>query len=136
MTRINVIPVQELHGTHLVAEYKEIVRVFALARNCQYELHKKKIPNEYTLGSGHVLFFYDKLKYITNRYDLLCTEMLARGYTCNRVPKHELEQKIDRSLFWSYKPTDIAIKLNRDRINLRLAESKAKKLLKEKQKQK
>ena len=44
MTRINVVPVQELQREHLVAEYKEIVRVFALARAAQYELHKKKIP--------------------------------------------------------------------------------------------
>lgn len=131
MTRINVVHPSELTGKHLVAEAHEIVRVFALARKSQHELHKKKIPNEYTLGTGHCLFFYDKLKYITERYDALCNEMINRGYTCNRVPKHELEQGIDRSLFWDYKPTDAAIKLNRDRINLRLAESKAKKLKKE-----
>lgn len=134
MTRINIVDVKELHQSHLVSEYREIVRVFALARKSQHELHKKKIPNEYTLGTGHVLHFIDKLKYITERYDALCNEMTNRGYTCNRVPKHELEQGIDRSLFWDYKPTDIAIKLNRDRISLRLAESSARKQLKKESK--
>ena len=76
----------------------------------------------------------DKLQYITERYDALCNEMISRGYTCNRVDKQELEQGIDRSLFFNYSPTDAAIKLNRDRINLRLAESEAKKLLKKEQK--
>jgi len=132
MTRINVVPVQELQREHLVAEYKEIVRVFALARSAQYELHKKKIPNEYTLGTGHVLYFYDKLKYITERYNSLCTEMTTRGYVCNRVEQSELELGIDRSLFWDYKVTDAALALNRARISQRLAESAAKKQLKEK----
>ena len=130
MTRINVVPVQELQRQHLIAEYKEIVRVFALARASQHELHKKKIPNEYTLGTGHVLYFYDKLKYITERYNSLCTEMKSRGYVCNRVEQAELEQGIDRSLFWDYKVTDAALSLNRARINERLTDSAAKKQLK------
>jgi deoxyribonuclease (pyrimidine dimer) len=130
MTRINVVPVEELHYSHLVSEYREIVRVFALARKCQYELHKKKIPNEYTLGAGHVLHFIDKLKYISERYDSLCNEMKNRGYNCNRIAKTDLEQGIDRSLFWDYKPTEVAMQINRDRINLRLIEAEAKKQLK------
>lgn len=31
MTRINCVPVEELSGPHLVAEYRELPRVFALA---------------------------------------------------------------------------------------------------------
>ena len=132
MTRVNVVPVQELHRTHLVAEYREVVRIFALARKAQYEIHKKKIPNEYVLGTNHCLFFIDKLKYITERYNSLCTEMVHRGYVCNRVDQVELERGIDRSLFWDYKVTDAALALNRARISERLNDSAAKKLLKEK----
>lgn len=132
MTRINVVPPSELTGKHLVAETREIVRVFALTRKSQHELHKKKIPNEYTLGTGHVTYFYDKLKYITERYNSLCTEMSNRGYVCNRVEQSELERGIDRSLFWGYAPTDSALALNRARISERLNDSAAKKLLKEK----
>ena len=132
MTRVNVIPVQELNQQMLCGEYREIVRVFALARKSQHELHKKKIPHEYVLGTNHVLFFYDKLKYITERYNSICTEMVHRGYVCNRVEQSELERGIDRSLFWGYKVTDAALALNRARISERLTDSAMKKLLKEK----
>lgn len=120
MTRINLVEPSELHQKHLVAEYREIVRVFDLSRKSQHELHKKKIPSTYTLGTGHVLFFYDKLKFISNRYDSLCQEMLNRGFTCNRIQKQELEQGINKSLFWDYKPTPEAIAVNRARILDRL----------------
>lgn len=57
MTRVNCIPVQELTVKHLVAEYREIPRLFKLARILK--------PNEfvplYTLGAGHCKLFYDKL---------------------------------------------------------------------------
>ena len=132
MTRINVVQPSELAGKHLVAEFHEVTRIFGLARKAQYEIHKKKIPNEYTLGTGHCLFFVDKLKYITERYNSLCTEMTARGYVCKRVEQSELERGIDRSLFWGYVPTDAALALNRARISERLADSAMKKLLKEK----
>lgn len=123
MTRVNVIPVSELSQRHLIAEKHEIVRVFALARNAQNELHKRKIPSEYTLGTGHVTFFFPRLKYISDRYDALCTEMTARGYTCNRIPKEELHQGIRPGLFQDYVPTDHAIKINRERIDLRTKEA-------------
>ena len=126
MTRINVVPVQELNQQMLCGEYREIVRVFDIARKAQYEIHKKKIPTEYTLGTGHVMHFVDKLKYITERYNSLCTEMVHGGYVCNRVEQSELERGIDRSLFWDYKVTDAALQLNRARISERLEDSKHK----------
>jgi deoxyribonuclease (pyrimidine dimer) len=116
MTRINLVHPSELHTKHLVAEYREIVRVFALARNCQYEIHKVKIPNEYTLGTGHVKFFYSRLKFITERYDSLCDEMANRKFIFSRIPKDELHKGIERSMFFDYLPTEAALKMNRDRI--------------------
>lgn len=116
MTRINLVDPSELHRSHLVSEYREIVRVFALARKNQYEMHKKKLPENYTLGTGHTAFFWDKLKFISDRYDSLCAEMLKRGYTCNRVPKEELHKGINANMFWDYKPTEEALEINRQRI--------------------
>ena len=123
MTRINLIDPSELHRSHLVSEYREIVRVFALARKNQWQMHKKKIPSEYTLGTGHVTFFMSKLKFISDRYDALCSEMLKRGYICNRIPKEELHQGIDKNMFWDYKPTKEALELNRQRIRDRMPKS-------------
>ena len=116
MTRINVVPPSELATPFLVAEYREIVRVFALARNCQYQIHKVKQPEAYTLGTGHVKFFYTRLQFITERYDSLCQEMLNRNFKCNRVPKEDLHQGIERNMFFSYEPTEEAIRINRARI--------------------
>lgn len=111
-----------------MAEYREIVRVFGLARDCQNSLHKKKIPNEFVLGTGHVTFFYPRLGYITKRYDSLCEEMIKRGYTCNRVPREELHQDIRAGLFQDYTPTQTAIELNRERIAQNNVKSELKKL--------
>jgi len=116
MTRINLVHPSELHRKHLVAEFRELPRVFSLARKAQYDMHKRSQPNEYTLGKGHVIFWYTRLQYLSDRYDQLCLEMQTRGYTCNRVPKQELEQGIDRSMFFGYNPTEKALAENRQRI--------------------
>ena len=128
MTRINLVHPSELHTKHLVAEYREIVRVFSLARNCQDQIHKVKIPNEYTLGTGHVKFFYTRLGFISDRYDSLCAEMTSRKFNFTRVPKEDLHSGIDKSMFYGYKPTEEAIKLNRDRIADRMPVSLTKEI--------
>ena len=87
MTRINVVPVEELHYSHLVAEYRELPRVFTLARNAQRDIlgGRKKLPTEWTLGTGHVMFYFDKLKYCSNRYEQLVKEMQNRNYNPNPI---------------------------------------------------
>lgn len=116
MTRINLVHPSELSDKHLIAEKHEIVRVFGLARKNQYQMHKKKQPAEYTLGMGHCMFFYDKLQFISDRYDSLCDEMRSRNFTCNRIPKEDLHAGIGKHMFWGYNPTEKAIAINRQRI--------------------
>ena len=66
MTRINIIPVEDLTDQHLMAEYREIFMIGpALQKSLQSESwNSNKIPNKFTLGKGHVMFFYDKGKYL------------------------------------------------------------------------
>lgn len=116
MTRINLIPPEELHYKHLVAEYREVTRVPTLARKAQREMHKKNIPSQYVLGTGHVLFFYPRLAFIADRYESLCDEMRRRGYVCNQIPRSELLKDIDSRLVQAYNPTSAAIELNQARI--------------------
>jgi deoxyribonuclease (pyrimidine dimer) len=116
MTRINLVDPSELSSKHLLAEKHEIVRIFGLARKAQYNMHRVKQPPAYTLGTGHCLFFYDKLHFISDRYDSLCAEMLKRNFKCNRVPKEDLHQGIERNMFWGYVPTEEALRINRERI--------------------
>ncbi len=116
MTRINVVPPSELTRQHLIAEYREITRVFGLSRRAT----SPTIPQSYTLGKGHVTFFYDKLAYILDRYHALVDEMRSRGYNANPVHDDDLTQGIDTAMFGGYEPTDEAIAINRHRIAERL----------------
>lgn len=121
MTRINVVPVEELIRLHLQGEMKEITRVFGLARKAQFDIikGKRKLPLEYTLGTGHVLFFYNKLKFIADRYEALVAEMQRRGFKPNPISRKELLDKIDVSLHNDYVPTQEALAINRDRLRTR-----------------
>ena len=116
MTRINVIPVQELHQKHLVAEYRELPRVFKLARD------GANIPDQYVLGAGHVTFFYDKLAFLYKRQCELVQEMLDRGYNPTLDPQELYDKwRDEKSVLWNdYEPTIDAMQINRERIEERL----------------
>ena len=112
MTRINCVPASELSRQHLIAEYRELPRVFSLARVCH------DAPAEYTLGKGHVKFFYNKLLYLANRQRELVAEMRRRGYYPQFDPQqlHAHWYAIKPELFGDWAPTAKALQINRDRI--------------------
>ncbi|WP_298017781.1 pyrimidine dimer DNA glycosylase/endonuclease V [uncultured Castellaniella sp.] len=119
MTRINCIPVQELSGPHLVAEYRELPRVFALAQKAALR-GKPSQPEQYVLGKGHMLFFYTRLAYLARRHAELIGEMKRRGYK----PSFEGIQRKDFPAipddYWGeWTPTPEAMALNRARIEAR-----------------
>jgi hypothetical protein len=79
MTRINAhIPPSELCDSHLLAEHREITRVPNTIRSGRAVI--KDIPRKFTLGQGHVKFFYNKIGYIKDRYEQLYDECIARGF--------------------------------------------------------
>jgi hypothetical protein len=80
MTRINVgIDPKELPDKLLLAEHREITRIPNMVLSGRADL-SKLIPLEFTLGKGHVRFFYNKLIYLRDRYYLLYEECLRRGF--------------------------------------------------------
>lgn len=124
MTRINCIPVEELTREHLVAEYRELPRVFGLARAFR---KGEKIPEHYTLGFGHVKFFYTRLGWCANRHTQLVQEMKRRGYNPT-IPEDEMWHHSERAggrvpheLFGMWEPDEDAMELNRQRIRERLS---------------
>lgn len=123
MTRVNVIPVEELVREHLQGEYKEITRIFTLAKKAQFAYLRGKypIPSAYTMGEGHMKFFVPRLKYIADRYKSLVAEMRRRGYHPNPIPREQLLDGIDPKLYNDYIPTEEAMRINRARIAERLA---------------
>ena len=124
MTRINIIPPQELTDQHLIAEYREITMVpGSLNRTLKSKTgyHKDKVNKTFTLNKGHVYFFYNKGKYLDNRYSELILEMKDRGFKPNpnrKFPKHIFPEY----LYNDWKPTNIDQDIVRKRIALRISE--------------
>ena len=117
MTRINLVNPEKLSRQHLIAEYRELPRIFNLVRK---KIDKGsgpsecKIPKEYKLGAGHVTFFYDKLEFLRDRQCSLIKNMKERGYS----PSFTDPDISDIGSEWKgcYTPTEDALSINRARI--------------------
>lgn len=121
MTRINVVPVSELTDKHLLAEYRELPRVYKAAVKYYEKGEPYPIPSEYRLGEGHVKFFYDKLQYINLRHNELIGEMNSRGFKTTFTGEYPEECSVLPDMFFKhYEPTDNALEINRKRISDRI----------------
>jgi deoxyribonuclease (pyrimidine dimer) len=115
MTRINSnVDPKQLMDQHLMAEYRELPMVLAsLRRSLKTQSERevlKKIPPKFTLNKGHVLFFYNKLTFLRNRYDRLVNELHNRGYNLDQGRVLDLNG-IPSTFFndWSATPADNAV---------------------------
>ena len=98
----------------------------ALARSLKTQSREKifkKIPKEFTLNTGHVMFFYDKGAYLRKRYDQLTEELIARGYNINRDAKFDPDD-VMFSPDWNrdYTPDERAFEIIRERIAEKIAQ--------------
>jgi len=121
MTRINCgISPRDLTTKHLIAEHREIKRIPNVIRSGRYSM--KGAPNKFTLGTGHVKFFYDKLEYLRNRYLSLYEECIKRGFkVTNYVNAWD---GLPGYLFNDYLPTTEDAKIVQERIEEKLKGSK------------
>lgn len=115
MTRINLVPVEELSDQHLIAEYHELPRVV------KQKISIDGAPREYCLGKGHMKWARLHLLFTLSRYYKLCWEMKERGFKVNYSDAEFslfcLESEIAREYRWEdYIPTEKDIKLSRDRL--------------------
>lgn len=118
MTRINVVPPWELSDAHLLAEHRELKRIPNCIAKGRYSL--SNMPSEYTLWTGHVKFFYDKLGWLYERYTLLYKECIKRGFNVTNFS--EAFKWCPAHLFGGYIVTEKALEINRERITLRTKE--------------
>lgn len=129
LTRINCVPVKELTNIHLLAEYREIPRVYRLVQKAidRGEGPGDKVPTNYTMGTGHVRFFYNKLGYILRRQIELRDEMLARGMKpVAYADPQSVDHQIDHPGFWNdWHPIPTDISVNRRRIAARIRRSES-----------
>jgi hypothetical protein len=116
MTRINVgIPPAKLTRQHLIAEHRELVRIPNAIKSGRAVV--KGIPEQFKLGSGHVKFFYNKLKYLHKRYDALYKECIRRGYKMTYFG--DSFKELPQILYNDYIPTQKDIEIITERINSR-----------------
>ncbi|HQB65198.1 MAG TPA: pyrimidine dimer DNA glycosylase/endonuclease V, partial [Fibrobacteraceae bacterium] len=73
-------------------------------------------PKLFTLGKGHVKFFYDKLEFLRKRYELLYAECKKRGYQVTYFG--DSFTNLPKELMNDYKPK----KRDRELVLLRIAE--------------
>ena len=79
MTRINAfIAPSELTDKHLLAEHREIKRIPNTVKSGKAKI--ENIPEQFTLGKGHVKFFYNKLAWLYYRYNNIYDECIKRGF--------------------------------------------------------
>lgn len=121
MTRINIaIPPSELNTRHLLAEHRELKRIPNCVSRGRYNL--KNTPKEFTLGKGHVAFFYNKLGYLKNRYEDLYKECVSRKFNVSYYGNAWDDVPIE--LMNDYIPTKKDEEIIRQRIKEKLENAK------------
>ena len=120
MTRINsAIKVRLLTDEHLLAEHREIKRLPSVYKK---RLDSKKdlnnLPSAFTLGTGHVKFFYDKILYLRNRYKRIHSECIRRGFDVQNY--EDSFSNIPERLMNNYIETESDRKIILERIASRL----------------
>jgi hypothetical protein len=106
MTRINLVNPSELTDKHLLAEYRELPRIFTAVRKLQDQGKTPSdisIPPQYKLGEGHVKFFYDKLGWLADRYGDLIAELINRDINVNYTLVESILGSYDSEISWGWK---------------------------------
>lgn len=108
MTRINVVPVEELSDAWLIAEYRELSRVL------KGNFSIKDAPDRYKLGTGHVKWARKHALFVLDRYHSLVEEMKYRGFKVNYTD--DLKRYLTKDISNCYTICNEDIKINRERL--------------------
>lgn len=115
--RCNLIPVWFLTDQHLIAEKRELRMIPPLLeKRIKSGKHTTfDIPKHFTLGSGHMKFFLNKMLYLSKRYDILTEEMLRRGFNADPSLTFDMDCAIMLNMDndWEPKPEDYDIIVTR-----------------------
>lgn len=128
MTRINLVPVEELHDQHLFAEFREIKMIpRSLERSLRSKTEQQvlaSIPEDFCLGRGHVSFFYDKGRYLRERYEQIKMELEKRRINFDRYSVFDPNNTMAHSTPWyggDWAPYEYELGIIRARIKERIA---------------
>lgn len=112
MTRVNLINPKELYDQHLLSEHREIKRIPNVVKSGKFVY--ENIPESYVLWKWHVKFFYDKLKFLHKRYNLLYTECLNRNFKVENYEESFLN--LPENLYNDFVPSEENVELNKKRL--------------------
>lgn len=102
MTRINVgVHPYELPNKLLLAEHREITRIPNAIISGKAKI--VNIPKKFTLGKGHVKFFYNKLLFLEKRYKQIYEECRKRQFNIQNK-KNSFLGPFDINLLNDYDP--------------------------------
>ena len=124
MTRINLIPVEELTDQHLMAEYRElpmIAKALEKTLKSRSRYQETKVSSTYVLGTGHIYFFYNKRDYLVERYLSLVKELKCRKFNIDPDTRNMFWEIFDNINQIHWKPSAKEIEINRTRINERIS---------------
>jgi deoxyribonuclease (pyrimidine dimer) len=123
MTRVNLVPPEDLADQHLFAEWRELKMIPAKVRkNLAKAVSMADIPAKYTLSTGHVKFFYNKMGWLYIRHQNLTRELKKRNFNISDFNAFEafLHEMPDEHIGNDWFPTPDEIKVNVNRIIERL----------------
>lgn len=124
MTRINVVSPSELMDQHLLAELRELPRMFTYIEKHMTDKNYSG-PSEYTMGSGHMKFFSNKATFLYFRMCELDVEMWNRpniSFNFDYDALYSRYKALDNRFKLDYTPTEDALRINRERIAERISE--------------
>ena len=120
MTRISVaVRAIELCDAHLIKERIELLRIPNAIKSGKAKVNLNKTPKTFILGTGHVVFFYPRLKYLHKRYEELTNECLKRKFKVTDYS--DAFDGLPEYLYNDYKETSNDRKLLVERVNERLS---------------
>lgn len=114
MVRVNLVKPEKLSDQHLIAEYDEILMLFAYIKKYP---KTKDVPPRYLLGKGHMKFFKDKVLYLNERHKRLKKEMISRGFKAEKSLNLNLVSSKNKK---SWKPRKEDLDIIKERIMYKL----------------
>ena len=115
MTRINLVPVWELSDQHLIAEWRELPRIFGLVKKKLDEWKPIIISENYTMWTWHVRFFYNKLLFLQKRHQTLVKEAQKRWFKITLTEKISLNS-FPKEYCQDFSPSEQDLKISQQRI--------------------
>jgi deoxyribonuclease (pyrimidine dimer) len=120
--------VEDLADQHLFAEWRETKMIVPAAKRSlaarPIAAIRESILPQYTLNTGHVTFFYNKLPFLSDRFQELTEELHQRNFDIApfKFETDDYKFVFDRIVQTIWHPTKHDIQVNIERIAQRLNE--------------